>query len=544
MSTLYRKYRPQQWSEVADQDHVKITLAAQVESGKIAHAYLFNGPRGVGKTTTARIFARALNCKARPAGKSEPCGGCETCLAAAEGRAMDIIEIDAASHRGIDAVRENIIEHARFAPSAGAYKIFIIDEVHMLTTEAFNALLKTLEEPPKHVVFILATTELHKVPATIVSRCQRFDFRKIAFGEIVERLAALAESEGCKVDSKAIEEIARHAEGCLRDAEGLLGKVLAVGDGKRVTYDDALTVLPRSNFANIADFVESLISQDARTAIMALGEHMDGGGDPDQFAVDAVELLRKVLLAKMSGDAAVVTFELADDQKKLVGEWAAKVDAGRLIRMMDVLLARRRDMKFSHLPQLPLELAAAELCTVASAAIPDVPAAGGAIRDLRAAPPQKVTATLPVTTASSGNQEKKEEQKTVQLAEVALEPAQVPLEKIREIWNEFMRQAGEENHSLPFLLGVAKPIAVMGSKVQIGFDFAFHKDKVNDDKNRKILERVLSAMVGGAVMIEGILLDKKEKMDYTDPVPSVSGKTPAPQGVAALAAAFGGKVVE
>ena len=270
MSTLYRKYRPARWAEVAGQNHIKVTLAFEAQTGRLAHAYLFSGPRGVGKTTVARIFAKAINCLAlgadaivadtkkniivpresggpetalQPNGSAstdsfgEPCGSCSNCQVVTRGSTMDIIEIDAASNRGIDNVRDNIIESARFAPGSLKFKVFVIDEVHMLTTEAFNALLKTLEEPPARTVFILATTELHKVPATIVSRCQRFDFRRIPHDELLARLKFVAAQEDREVDERALAAIARHADGGLRDAEGLLGKILSLGDGRHISYD-------------------------------------------------------------------------------------------------------------------------------------------------------------------------------------------------------------------------------------------------------------------------------------------------------------------
>src|SRR5688572_29474904 len=368
MSTLYRKYRPQAWSEVAGQNHVKVTLAFEVATGKTAHAYLFSGPRGVGKTSAARILARAINCIGRKnrspqdGDAGEPCGDCEACVAILENRSLDVIEIDAASHRGIDAVRENVIENARFAPSRLSHKVFIIDEVHMLTTEAFNALLKTLEEPPPNVVFVLATTELHKVPQTILSRCQRFDFRKIPFTDLVERLHALAEREKVKVDRRTLEEIARHADGSLRDAESLLGKVLTMGDGKRVTYDEALVVLPHSDAQALATFVDALLHRDARSAVMIVGDCLEGGVDLDQFATDAIELLRKALLAKMSGNPDVFSAEMDEEGKKRIEGWASLASIAEFVTAIETLMEKRREIKGSHPAQLPLELAAVRIC--------------------------------------------------------------------------------------------------------------------------------------------------------------------------------------
>ena len=254
---LYRKYRPKTFAEVSDQAHIVGTIQNQLCSGKLAHAYLFCGPRGVGKTTIARLLSKVANCEALK--DAEPCLSCASCKEIEAGSAMDLIEIDAASHTGVDHVREMIIDNVRFRPAACKMKVFIIDEVHMLSTSAFNALLKTLEEPPAYALFILATTELHKVPETIISRCQRFDFHRIPTDVLVERLASITKSEKAKLSKDVLEEIARRSEGCLRDAESLLGQVLAV--------DDPSLVLPASCAADVLAFLTAVQSGGAAQAV-------------------------------------------------------------------------------------------------------------------------------------------------------------------------------------------------------------------------------------------------------------------------------------
>jgi len=398
-STLYRKYRPQCWSDLAGQDHVKDTLAQQVATEQTAHAYLLAGPRGVGKTTTARIFAKAVNCVDRKKGSGEPCNKCESCLAVTEGGSLDIIEIDAASHTGVDSVRENIVENARFSPARLKNKVFIIDEVHMLSTSAFNALLKTLEEPPPNVVFLLATTELHKIPATVVSRCQRFDLRKIPVAAVIERLKGIAASEKIKVEDGVLADIARLSEGCLRDAEGLLGKLLAVAEGGKVTEDDVLMVLPRSDWESAAKFVDALVAGETAAALMTVGECLDSGADVEQFADEVTELLRKAMLVKLAGSTAVFKSELDESRLERVAGWAKSADLKFLVRALEIMLEKRRELKGSHPVQLPLELAAVLICNQSVAAELVSRGSEATLRDA-SAPSEKRTAPAKKDTAA------------------------------------------------------------------------------------------------------------------------------------------------
>lgn len=255
--TLYRKYRPQTFADLAGQRHIRVTLEHALANKRVAHAYLFTGPRGVGKTTVARILARAVNCLERGE-SSEPCNHCANCQAIISNRALDLMEIDAASQTGVDNVRENIIQSARAMPSLLTMKVFIIDEVHMLSLAAFNALLKLLEEPPAHAMFILATTEVHRIPETIISRTQRFDFQRIAYDDIVERLNKLAKAEGRRLATGVVERIARSAAGSLRDAESLLGQVFAFND-QEVTVELLEVILPRSDRGVILNCLEQLV---------------------------------------------------------------------------------------------------------------------------------------------------------------------------------------------------------------------------------------------------------------------------------------------
>jgi DNA polymerase III subunit gamma/tau len=285
---LYRKWRPQKWQDVIGQDHIIQTLRNAVTAGRVAHAYLFAGPRGTGKTTTARLLAKAVNCLHDELGV-RPCDTCDHCLAVNQGRFLDLIEIDAASNTSVEDVRD-LREKINFSPNQGRYKVYIIDEVHMLSTAAFNALLKTLEEPPPHAIFVLATTEIHKIPATVLSRCQRHEFRRIPLKEMVEYLEKMAGEEGLQVDRDAVMLVARQSTGCLRDAISLLDQLSSGGEA--ITLEMALHLLGVTTNQLVVEIVESLVKEDVTQGLEHIHRALDGGSDPRQFARQLVEYLR------------------------------------------------------------------------------------------------------------------------------------------------------------------------------------------------------------------------------------------------------------
>src|SRR5581483_2258799 len=314
---LYRRYRSQTFGELIGQEHVVQTLRNALSEGRIAHAYRFTGPRGVGKTTVARLLAKAVNCTAEPG--QRPCGECESCRAIADGRAVDVIEMDAASHTSVEDARE-IIERVQFRPTSGAYKVYIIDEVHMLSTAAFNALLKTLEEPPGHALFILATTENHKVTATILSRCQRFTFSRHTVGATAAHLQAIAAEEQITLEPGVPEAIARAATGSMRDALSVLDQLMAYGSGT-ITIEQVRGLLGATEAQEVTALVDALLAGDLTAALRALNGVAEQGADLRQFARDLVERLRALMLLKAGGDSDLL--DLADDDLAALQQQAA-----------------------------------------------------------------------------------------------------------------------------------------------------------------------------------------------------------------------------
>ncbi len=352
--SLYRKYRPSTFDDVVGQQHIERTLRNAVGDGTVAHAYLFTGPRGTGKTTTARILAKALLCERGPT--SEPDGTCEQCVEVAEGRHPDVFELDAASRTGVDNVREEIIGRVQFAPSRGRYKIYIIDEVHMLSTAAFNALLKTLEEPPPHVVFVLCTTHPNKVPETIHSRCQRFDFHRIGVDEIADRLRFIAESEGYRVDRGAFTLIARHADGGMRDAITTLEQ-LASFTGGEVTVDDVEGLLGEVDSAQLFEVAGLVARRDIAGCFRWVAATAETGTDLAELVRELTGHVRDLFVVAAVGDATGVVDRTTEELAMLQAQAAEFGGPDRLARVLDLLGELAAEMRWSSDPRLSLEVA-------------------------------------------------------------------------------------------------------------------------------------------------------------------------------------------
>ncbi len=357
---LYRKYRPKSFSKLVGQEHVVQTLTNAINSGIISHAYLFSGPRGSGKTTVARLFAKSLNCLDRKDNAFEPCNKCDSCSEIMNNRSMDLIEIDAASHRGIDEMRD-LREGIRFSPSKSKYKVFIIDEAHQLTKEASNALLKTLEEPPAHAILILATTELHKMIPTIISRCQRFDFRKLTIEEIIKKMESIIKEEKVMIEKSALELIALNAGGSIRDAESLLGQVLTFSDNKEIKAEDIKSLLGLVEVEIVSKFTDFLVKKQIPEAINFLNELVEKGVDLQEFTKSLINYLRQALILKIAGTEKIISGLTKEELQKL--EEQVKVfKEEELHRIIRLFISAETQTKYSSIPQLPLELAIIESC--------------------------------------------------------------------------------------------------------------------------------------------------------------------------------------
>ena len=357
-TALYRKYRPAYFSEVRGQDHIVTTLRNQVRADRTGHAYLLCGTRGTGKTTVAKILARAVNCESPVDG--EPCGECASCRAILAGKSMNVIEIDAASNNGVDNIR-TIREEVAYPPAEGKKKVYIIDEVHMLSTGAFNALLKTLEEPPSYVLFILATTEAHKIPVTILSRCQRYDFRRISIPDISQRLTQLLEEEGVRAESEAVRYIARKADGGMRDALSLADRCISFYMGEELTYGKVLEVLGAVDTEVYSAMLRNLLREDAGALLMQVSEQIEAGKDLTALISDFTGYLRDILLLKASEQPASM-MDVSPEQLPMLLEDAASVRDEALMRYITVLSDLSGQMRYAYNRRVLAEIALIRLC--------------------------------------------------------------------------------------------------------------------------------------------------------------------------------------
>ncbi len=528
MPTLYRKYRPQLFSDLTDQKLVVQTLTNEIKAGTVSHAYLFSGPRGVGKTTTARLLAKALECSERKKGEAEPCNHCQACKEISAGRYLDVIEIDAASQTGVDNIRENIIENAEFKPMQGPFKIFIIDEVHMLSNSAFNALLKTLEEPPSHVIFILATTEPYKLPATVISRCERFQFKKISYDYLVDRLKKICTEEKVKVASDVLEKIASKSDGGLRDAESLLGQILSLGL-KNISAADTELFLPSASSDSLINFLGALIDGETETAFNILDQQAAAGSNLDQFMNDLLLMLQTFLRAEATNH--LDNSDYNEETIQRIKDLATRLGPKQTVALIELALRHRGEMKLSPLPLLPLELMVIEAKDIMS-------------KDEEQKKPEEPPHQKPPTTEKKIEPPKKNSEPSTNSKPSTIgttiknaiahitnpeAPIKTTLEEIKNKWKELIETVGKNNHSLTFILAMAPPRALNGNKLTINFPYSLHKEKVEELKNRQIIERTLEQFFSEKIKLVCTVVEPTHVSNDKD--------------IEALAAEFGGEVI-
>ena len=505
--TLYRKWRPGRFEEVLGQEPVVRTLTNALATGRVAHAYLLAGPRGTGKTTLARLVAKGLNCAEGPTPR--PCGRCDSCRAIADGSSLDVVEIDGASNRGIDEIRE-LRERVRFAPARARRRVYIVDEVHMLTHEAFNALLKVLEEPPAHVVFVFATTEPHRVPATILSRCQRFDLRRLTVPQLARHLETVARSEGIEAEPAALELLARHADGGVRDALALLEQCAAFEEG-RLTADGVARLLGLVPAQALGELARAYLLGDVARGLRMLQQLEQEGVDSRMILRDLVACLREVATFQAlqggregppaAGPSQVPAAGQAASREELVRELAGRVPLARLVAVLEGLVQAESQVRWAPDPRLVLEL---ELLRCAAPAV-SAPRPGpvpvpAAVRPPAPSPaaPSQPPAERPGPAAA-----------TVAPRGRGSAPAQAPLslEEVLACWPEVLAMLkGQQRRTaarVEALLREGQPVAVDGVTVVLGFppDREFHRVGVEEPASRQLIEKALTRLLGRPVSV-------------------------------------------
>ncbi|MBI5754371.1 DNA polymerase III subunit gamma/tau [Candidatus Peregrinibacteria bacterium] len=491
--SLYRKYRPHNFDNLVGQDHVKITLMNALKSGHVAHAYLFTGPRGTGKTSTARLMAKALNCQ-NLNDDFDPCNECEFCKEISDGRLIDLIEIDAASNRGIDEVRD-LKEKINFAPTRSKVKVYIIDEVHMMTKEAFNALLKTLEEPPSHAYFILATTEVHKIPETIISRCQRFDFKRITTKALMTRLSYIAQLEGIQAEDEALEAISKYVDGGLRDAIGLLEQLTVEN---MLSFEKVQDVLGISGLSMLENMYDVLMKNQTREALAIINELHVQGSDFRQFSHEFVDLLRNKMLEAISAEKPA--------------------EVARLIRMIETFQKAQQRLE-ADIPQLSLEIAVIELTNN--------------LLEMEAGKEEVAQEKVEEKTI-----ERKHQTIAASKDEPKVEKMNLSLENIQKNWPRVVERI--KNPALKNSLKNAKPLELDGVNLVLQFSTIFHKDKVMEPAHRVELENVIKELFDQAVKIMSVVKALEIKAVIEDEPQDDNDKNVVDEALEI----FGGQVVE
>lgn len=518
---FYRRWRPHRWDEVVGQQHVIQTLRNAVVADRVAHAYLFAGPRGTGKTTAARLLAKAVNCLDPDLAK-RPCDQCEHCKAVNEARFLDLIEIDAASNTSVDDVRD-LREKINYSPNQGRYKVYIIDEVHMLSTAAFNALLKTLEEPPPHAIFVLATTEVHKIPATVLSRCQRHEFRRIPVNEIITYLGPKAAEEGLQVAPEALKLMARQSTGCLRDAISLLDQLASTGEV--ITLELTQTVLGTATSEDVFILIDALLSKQASTGLEQIHKTLDKGSDPRQFARQVVDYLRDLLLLRMEGANQV---DATPDVRQQMVAHAAKFSVSELVRAIKTFNQAAAEVRGLWQPMLPLEMAFVESM--------EAPVTVHGSTTPSAQPTREATSSAEIKyhSASIGKAVHGPPASTPVTVSVQVDDESKELfNRISTNWRHLTALVRQRNPQTQALLNSCKLLGMRQGSLLLGFNNSMVKSKMETSENIEATRQAILEHLGVDIRVQCSLMTSQR-----DRLPSDADS----DGMVAAALDLGGKV--
>lgn len=498
---LYRAYRPQTFEDVVGQEHIIRTLKNQIENDNVGHAYLFSGTRGTGKTSTAKIFARAVNCTESI--KQEPCNECDVCKDILNDNIMDVIEIDAASNNSVDDIRE-LRESVKYSPAKAKYKVYIIDEVHMLSQGAFNALLKTLEEPPSYIIFILATTEPHKIPATILSRCQRFDFKRVTVKDMSDRMKKICNEENIEVEDKALNLISRNSQGALRDALSILDQCISFGDDK-IEYKDVVELLGTVNVEQLFEMAKCIINQDTKKSLQILNEFVIWGKDIRNLINDLIDHFRNLMVCKVSTDLDEI-ISLPEETVNLLKEQAESVDINDLIRILNILSVTQDNIKTSSNPRV---LAEVTMMKIAQPMFDE--SKESLIKRIENLEKTIESGNIKVSTTNISNNIEEDEKNNI-VEEVVYENVKSEDVKLIEAsWDKIRIniKQDKQNKQMPvyFLLGDVQSFNVSNNILYIiyGDGFAFAKKRLSDPQTLQYIEKVIRETINRSFSIKVIL---------------------------------------
>ncbi len=533
---LARKWRPQVFDDVVGQGHITRTLQNAIATNRLAHAFLFSGPRGVGKTTTARILAKALNCKEGPT--PNPCGKCDSCLETAAGTSVDVIEIDGASNRGIEHIRE-LRETVKYAPAGGKYKVYVIDEVHMLTNEAFNALLKTLEEPPPHVIFIFATTEPQKIPATIHSRCQRYGFKRIALGEIAAKLRAIADREGITVSDQGLMMIARAAEGSMRDSQSLLDQALSYS-GTTITDQSLQAILGTVAQETLRTFAVGLFSRDTAGLLRQVDRLLEQGQDMRQFLLSVVEHIRNLIVVAVAKEPGQI-IELPASDVELLRQQAAGVDPAWLVMIFDSLSRTLDEMRWSPHQRFTLEIGLVKACSVVP--LQPLEQVLGRMQALEAR--LAAHGALPIAATDAVRDRGASYAPPKRPAAASLSAASAPPGAAGGLLDRIISALKERKPGLAALLGSSRVLESSGASLVIGLaGSSFQLDQLQEQENRDLIEQIAAGLSGRPVAVSFRLVTEGKNETARIVAPKKSApRSPDPLVQDALSI-FNGQVVD